>query len=330
MILGIDISKEHFDVALIALLDSDAAGKDDKARHRRFANEAAGFDELATWMERHGVTSSLHACMEATGTYFEALALFLHERDHVVSVVNPATTSAFAKSQLSRTKTDKVDAALIARFCRTQCPTAWTPPAPELRELQMLVRRLEALEQMLRMEANRLAAGVSIAAVRTSLEEHIHYLEEEIKRTRQLIRDQVDNHPKLKQQSDLLTSIPGIAEATAAALLAELADMQQFIEARQVAAFAGLVPRIRQSGKSLGKYAGLSKIGSGRIRKALFFPAMVAMRFNPSVRALAERLRAKGKAKMLIVGAAMRKLLCIAYGVLKSAKPFDPSLVKAA
>jgi len=327
MILGIDISKEHFDVAL---LNPDAAGKDDKAHHQRFANEPVGFEALAAWLERQGVTSSLHACMEATGTYFEALALFLHERGHLVSVVNPSATSAFAKSQLSRTKTDKVDAALIARFCRTQRPAGWVPAAVELRELQALVRRLEALEQMLRMEANRLAAGVSSASVRTSLEEHIRYLEEQMKCTRQLIHEHIQRHPSLKQQSDLLTSIPGIAEATAAALLAELSDMQHFGEARQVAAFAGLVPRIRQSGKSVGKYAGLSKIGSGRIRKTLFFPAMVAMRFNPCVRALAERLREKGKAKMLIVGAAMRKLLCIAYGVLKSAQPFDPLWLKAA
>lgn len=144
-------------------------------------------------------------------------------------------------------------------------PPAWTPPAPEVRELQALVRRLEALEQMQRMEANRLESagtGVESATVRAQVQEHIGYLQGQIEAVRALIRAHIDQNPTLKQQCDLLTSIPGIAKTTAALLLAELGEVKRFQSARQVAAFAGLVPRLRQSGTSVRGRSCLSKAGS--------------------------------------------------------------------
>jgi transposase len=230
----------------------------------------------------------------------------------------------------SRTKTDKADAQLIARFCRMHQPPAWSPPAPELRELQALrelplVRRLEALEQMRQMEENRLETGLESATVRAQVQEHIAYLQGQIEAVRVLIRSHIDQHPTLQSQRDLLTSIPGIADTTAALLLAELGAVKRFQSARQVAAFAGLVPRLRQSGSSVRGRSCLSKAGSPRLRKSLYFPALTALQWNPSIRAMGERLRARGKSKMLIVGAAMRKLLHLAFGVLKSGRTFDPT-----
>jgi transposase len=241
-------------------------------------------------------------------------------------VVNPAQIKAFGQSQLSRTKTDKADAALIARFCQMHRPPAWTPPRAEARALQALVRRLESLEQMRLMEHNRLEAGPAMAAVKASLETTIAFLDAQIKDTKRQIKEHINEHPWLKGQRDLLVSIPGIADTTAAALLAELLDVSLFTGARQAAAFAGLVPRIRQSGSSVRGRPCLSKIGSGRLRKALYLPAIVALRCNPLVKAMGARLSVSGKSKMLIVGAAMRKLLHLAFGVLKSGKPFDPAL----
>ena len=267
----------------------------------------------------------MHACLESTGTYGEAAALALHQSGHRVSIVNPALVRAFGQSELSRTKTDKADAQLMARFCRMHQPPAWTPPLPEVRELQALVRRLEALEAMQQMEQNRLETGVASATVQTQLQEHIGYLQVQIEQTRTLIRAHIDQNPTLKQQRDLLTSIPGIAQTTAALLLAELGPVQRFQSARQVAAFAGLVPRLKQSGTSVRGRSSLSKTGSSRLRKSLYFPSLVALRFNPLVQALGERLRAQGKSKMLIVGAAMRKLLHLCFGVLKSGQPFNPN-----
>ncbi|HEV2121790.1 MAG TPA: transposase [Chloroflexota bacterium] len=322
MFLGIDIAKDTFDVALIKN-NEDAK----KPRHKRFANTAAGHRQLLCWLADHQV-QQVHACLEATGTYGEALALSLVEAGHPVSVVNPARISAFAKSQLSRTKTDKADAQLIATFCQTQKPALWTPPPVEARELQALVRRLAVLEEMLQMERNRLdslGSSGSEGLVRGSLVEHIAHLEAQVQKTEQAIRAHINAHPSLKGRRDLLVSIPGVGETTAATLLAELPDVTQFSNARAVAAFAGLVPRIRQSGSSVRSRPRLSKTGSPRLRGALYWPAITALRFNPLLKAMKERLTQRGKSKMAIIGAAMRKLLCLAYGILKSGKPFDPN-----
>jgi transposase len=174
------------------------------------------------------------------------------------------------------------------------------------------------------MEENRLSAGITVAAVRQSIEDLLAYLNQEIKRTEELIHNHINNHPGLKQQSKLLDSLPGIAETTAAALLAEITDITQYRSARQVAAYAGLVPRERQSGTSLRGRTRLSKIGNARLRRALYFPAITALRCSPFFQAWAEGLCARGKCKMSVICAGMRKLVHVAYGVLKTGTPFDP------
>ena len=313
--LGLDVAKAKFNACLIR--------ESGKLRHSSFANSPAGFAQLSAWLAKLGAGTA-HACMEATGTYYEALAAYLHGEGHTASVVNPAQIKAYAQSRLSRTKTDRVDATLIASFCAERRPPAWQPPAPELRELQALVRRLDSLIEMRTMEENRLAAGVTVAAVCTSLEESIAYLAEQIKKTEALIRPHIDSHPGPRRQRELLDSIPGIGETTAAASPAEVPDIKQYKSARRVAAFAGLAPRERQSGSSARGRVRLSKIGNARLRKALYFPAVTALRCGPFFQSWAEGLRARGKSKMAVIGAAMRKLIHLAYGVLKTGKPFDP------
>lgn len=301
------------------------------SRRRDSANTPAGHQQLLGWLKDNGA-SAVQACLEATGTFAEAAALALHEAGHRVSLVNPAQVYHFAQASLLRTKTDKVDAhwcasapQSIARFCQMHQPPAWTPPAPEMRTLQALARRLDNLLEMQTMEKNRRAAGPTSQEVNTSIETVLAFLDKEIQALKQQIKAHINRHPDLKSKRDLLTSIPGIAQTSAAAILAELGDVAQFSQSRHVAAFAGLVPKIRQSGSSVRGRATLSKRGSSRLRHALYFPAMTALRFNPLIRALRERLLKEGKAKMLILGAAMRKLLVLAYGVLKSGTPFDPN-----
>lgn len=312
-VLGIDIAKAKFQVALLV---------DDKTRHKTFPNTVAGFQQLAEWLHRHAVTA-VHAGLEATGTYGAALAAWLHDAGHRVSVLNPAIIHAYARTQLTRSKTDRLDAALIARFIATQQPALWTPPAREIRELQALVRRLDALQGMRTQEANRLAAGVAVDAVRQSIDAILASLDAQIAQVQQLIRDHLDQHPGLRTQRDLLTTIPGIGEATAAVLIAELFD-KRYASARQAAAFAGLVPRLVESGTLRGR-SRLSKMGPGRLRKALYFPAVAALRWNPTIRAVRARLAAAGKPPMVIIGAAMRKLIHIAYGVLKTGRAYEPT-----
>jgi len=316
MFLGIDVSKNTLDVALL--------GESAKPRHKVFANDVVGHAELLRWLEQQSV-DAVHACLEATGTWADAVSAALHQAGHKVSLVNPAQIHAFGRSGLKRTKTDKADAVLIARFCQMHQPPAWTPLSPSVQQLQGLVRRLEHLEEMCLMEENRLASGRICARVQDDLEEHVADLKERIEKTRRQIKDHIDQNPDLKSQSQLLESIPGIGATTAALLLAELGDISHFSNARQVAAFAGLVPRIRESGTSVRGRSRLSKVGSSRLRKSLYFPAITALRFNPLIKAFGLRLSVQGKSKMLIIGAAMRKLLHLAYGVLKSKQPFDPA-----
>jgi transposase len=314
-ILGIDVSQATLDVALL---------HDQRQRQASFPNTMEGFEKLARWLAKHAA-SEVHACLEATGRYGDALALFLYEAGHTVSVVNPARIQAFARASMSRNKTDSGDARLIARFCELHQPPLWTPPPPEVRTLQALVRRLATLEQMRQQERNRLKAGMVDATVQALIEHHLRYLEEQLELVEQAIRDHIDQFPDLRRQRELLTTIPGIGEKTAAILLGEIGDLNQFKRAPQLAAYAGLTPRKHLSGTSVHRPARLCKTGNAALRKALYFPALSALRYNPLIMQLQKRLRAAGKRPMQIVGAAMRKLLHLVFGVLKSGRPFDPN-----
>ena len=314
-ILGVDVSKSKFDVALL---------RDNEYVLATFDNDSVGFVKLRKWLKKRKV-NELHACLEATGRYGDDLALYLHEVGYRVSIANPARIHAYAVSQLKRNKTDREDAKLIAHFCATQDPELWTPPSRAQQELQAMVRHLESLQTMRQQESNRLQAGVPSMAVRETLEAHIAFLDEQIKQLTQRIRDHIDHHPDLKQQKDLLTSIPGIADVTATKLLAEIPSLERFQGASQLAAYAGLTPRQHQSGSSVFRRGRMAKTGNAHLRRALYMPALVALRWNPTIMVFADRLRERGKHKMVIVGAVMRKLLHIVYGVLKSQRPFDPN-----
>lgn len=310
--LGIDLSKKTFHAYLL----------DDRAGAKKvFPNAPKGFEQLTIWLKNRQVID-VHICMEATGAYWEALALYLHGLEQRVSVVNPARIKAFAQSELLRTKTDAVDAALIARFCKSQSPEPWIPPAPEIRVLQALTRHYEHLKTT-RAQQSVYAQSSDAAVVTASIREVIATLDEQIARVEREIRQHFDDHPDLRRKRELLTSIPGIGKTTAASILSEIPHIDRFESAKAIAAFAGLSPRDRQSGTSIHGRPRLCKTGNSRLRKALYMPAMVALRFNPTLRIFAERLSSAGKHKLLIIGAVMRKLLVLAYGILRSGVAFD-------
>jgi transposase len=233
----------------------------------------------------------------------------------------------YAQSELSRTKTDKKDACVIARFCEALKPDRWVPPAREIRELKALARRLEVLQAMLQQEENRVAVSDNILL--SEIQGHITDLKLRIKQTKQAIDDHIDNYPKLRKQRELLESIPGVGPTTSAMLISAFSNIEDFSSAKKMAAFCGLTPKQRQSGSSIKGRAKLSKIGNSQLRKSLFFPAIVAMQYNPIIINLKKRLLKAGKCKMLIVGAAMRKLVHIIYGVLKNKTPFNENLSAA-
>lgn len=312
MYIGIDVAKDELVVCLLQELTP--------LDETTVPNTKSGINKLHRWLKKSGAKTG-HVCLEATGVYGDVAAEELHKRGYTVSVVNPARIKAYAESQMRRNKTDQLDAALIADYCRTQAPPAWTPPPPELKHLRLLIRHLDDLKTERQRARNRRDAQPDAVIVK-QLKAQIDLLDKQVTQTEQLIRDHVDKHPDLKKQRDLLATIPGIGLLTASLLLAELGDMQRFDDVRQVVAFAGLNPRLHQSGKKR-VHGGISRMGRAALRAALYMPALSARRSNPPLRAFADRLEANGlKGKQVIV-AVMRKLLHLAYGILKSGQPFE-------
>jgi transposase len=313
-VLGIDVGKADFHCALLV---------EGRVRANSFPNSAAGFERLAAWLGNRQV-GRVHACMESTGGWSEELGAFLHERGHVVSIVNPSTIKAFGQSELSRTKTDKADAALIARYCSAMKPRLWQPPSPSQQRLQRLGRRRVALVGMRTQESNRLQAP-GIDAVRSSIEATIAFLDRQIAEIEAEISTTIDQDPTLRGKRELLESIPGVGKGVATTLLGELPQLTEFRNGKALAAFVGLCPRQFRSGTSVAG-SWLSKVGNAHVRRVLYWPAITAMRCNPVLIAFAARLRANGKRPKQIIAAVMRRLLVLAYGVLKSNRAFDPAL----
>ncbi|MBE0703250.1 MAG: IS110 family transposase [Afipia sp.] len=312
--VGIDIAKDKFDVCLL---------EEESQRHQEtFANDKSGIHKLHKWLKQQGAKTA-HVCLEATGIYGDQVAEMLYQWGYTVSVVNPARIKAYGESQMRRNKTDSLDAALIADYCRTQQPPAWAPPPPELKELRALVRHLDDLKQEKQRARNRLGAQNASRAVAQHLRDQVAFLGKQIGQTEQLIRQHIDQHPELKNQRDLLKSIPGIGDITACHLLAELGDMSRFEDVGEVVAFVGLNPRQHQSGKKRVTH-GISRMGRPRLRAALYMPAVVAKRYNPRLKVWAEQLSQRGLTGRQVIVAIMRKLLHLAYGILKSKQAFDP------
>jgi transposase len=311
----VDVSKATLEVCLVREQDQ---------QETQVPNTREGFRTLHHFLHKR-CQEEAQVCLEATGLYGDGVAEYLHERGYRVSVVNPARIKAYAKSQMSRNKTDRSDARLLADFCRTQQPERWQPLAAEVKELRSLLRHLDDLVTMRQQESNRVQAGETSPAVLASLQQHMTFLDSQIEQVKRQIDDHIDRHPTLKQQHDLLTSIPGIGDQTAGRLLAEIGDIGNFASARQLAAYVGVTPSQHQSGSSIHRPSRISKQGNATLRAALYFPAVVAQRHNPLLATFAQRLRDRGKAKMAVVLAVMRKLLHLVFGILKSGQPFDPN-----
>jgi transposase len=313
---GIDVSKDTLDACLLL--------PGGRAKEHTFANDARGHAALLTWAQRHAQDAAVHYCMEATGPYSEAPATHLADAGRLVSVVNPTRIKYAGLARGRGNKPDRADARLIAEYAARERPPAWQPPPPEVRELQGLVRRIDDLTEAAAREKGRLASPALTPAVRKSVERTVRLLEKEAARLRADADALVAGTPALRADRDLLESIPGVGRRTAATVLAELPAVHRLPSAQSAAAYCGLSPREFTSGSSVRKKTRLSKAGNPRLRKALFLPTQTAVRFNPLLRVFFERLVAGGKPKMQAVGACMRKLVMICYGVLKNRAPFDP------
>lgn len=318
--IGIDVSKAKLDCSLLVEVASS------KRKTKSVANTPSGIADLLAWVAKQGIQpADLHAILEGTGVYHEAAALALCEAGVTVSVVNPAQVRDFARGLAVRTKTDGVDSLVLARYGALVHPRAWIPPTPEVRFLQALLARREAIALDLQRERNRLEkadATDTPTVIRQSILDSIDFLTRQLDKLQQEINDHIDRHPDLKQDLDLLKSIPAVGPKVSIQLLAIL-HRHAFHSAEQLAAYLGLVPVEHQSGTSVLGRARLSKTGPASVRAVLYMAAIVAVRYNPHVKALYERLLARGKSKMAALGAAMRKLAHLCFGVIKTRTPYQ-------
>lgn len=313
--LGIDVAKAKLDCALRL--------PNGKHRSKVVENTPAGYQALSEWLAKNNAEQA-RVCMEATGIYWEGVAEYLALQGLIVAVMNPAQIKAFGASRMLRTKTDKVDARLIADFSHERHPEPWVAPTLAELTLRALVLRLEALTNMRSQETNRLE--VSRDAVKPGIENHIAWLDGEIKQLEAMIKSHIDNDPDLKNKHELLDSVPGLGKRTIPILLSYYANTARFDNVKQAVAFAGLDPRQHESGSSVRGKVRMSKVGHAFLRKALYMPAMVALHRTAWGKVFKNRLALASKPPMVVIGAMMRKLVNITFGVLRSGKMFDSTL----
>jgi transposase len=314
--VGIDVSKDTLDVVL------RWEGKNQ--HHKVFDNHERGIGQLGKWLEQQKAVE-VHVCLEATGQYGDAVAERLYARGWRVSVVNPLCTKSYARARLKRNQTDKVDAGLLAEYCDKQQPRVWLPPSPLHKRLRALSRRLDDLQSLRQAERNRLQATQQLdPTITRSLQAVIALLTQQIAEIQQILFQLLDQDPELKRQKQLLMSIKGVGQLTAVRFLAELGDLREFADARQLAAFIGLTPESKTSGASVRSKPRLSKRGNAAVRKMLYMPAICAKNRNPIVREFCSRLALSRKCDMSLIGAAMHKLAHLMFGVVHSGRPFDP------
>lgn len=311
--VGIDVSKATLDVVVLI---------DKQKTYQQVPNHSQGIAHLLQWLQTfEGIEQ---VCLEATGRYGECVATALYAAGFTVSVENPLRIKSFAQSLLSRNKTDKQDAFVIALYAQRMRPDPWQPPSTALKRLKQRTRLLQSIEQTRQAYRNRLKSGLDDDFTLQFIRDLIAELDQRIAVLRQDILNFIKRDVALNQQRQLIISIPGIADKTAAVLLAEIGGLENFDSPRALVAYAGITPRLQQSGSSLNGRSRISKQGNKRLRTALYFPAISAKQWNPICRDFAHQLEQRGLPKKAIVIAVMRKLLHQVYGILKSKQPFDP------
>ena len=316
-ILGIDVSKNTLDASLSSR---------NRVRARSVANSSDGWRDLLDWLTSEKIRR-VHACMESTGRYSLGIACALYEAGHIVSIVNPAQIRDFARTKLGRNKTDEVDAAHIREYCELFKPQPWVPPSEAHRRLAELQTIRSGIVAGLTEWKNRKGSGMVDSVAQSLADVTISHFSSQLEAVDEAIAQTIDNDSGLRRKRDLLLSISGVGETLAGVVLAELPGPDVLRSSAEVVAYAGLNPRQHQSGTSIDRVTRISKIGNAVLRAALYLPAMSAMRYNPAVVALVARLKSRGRLKpKQIVVAAMRKLLVLCFGVLKTGKPFDPAI----
>jgi transposase len=319
-ILGIDVSKNDL---VVSLLDHNS----NKRKTSTFSNNAQGHKELDQWVRSEVGNHKVLAVSEATGSYSEKIADYLYFHKYDVSIVNPFRIKAYANSKLSRHKTDMVDASLIAEFANVNDVKLYKPRSKELKELNSLYRCLQSLKKLKTEAGNHLECKDCLPkSVIKIWEKIVNNLEKKISEVEKKAFLLLAKDDNIQRDYNNLQTIPGISKTTAIAILSELPEISNFNNARQLAAYIGITPKHKISGSSIRGKPRISKIGSSILRKALYFPSIVAKKHNPVIKAFCKPLKEKGKHAKVIICAAMRKLVHIVFAVLKHNHPFNAEI----
>jgi transposase len=331
--LGIDVAKAKLDCCL--LIDEQAQRK----RNKSVTNNANGISQLLAWLAKQlpeqppsqspdTVPQHIHAIMESTGTYHQQAAALLHRAGVQVSICNPAQVRHFAQGIGVRSKDDSIDSHVLARYGQMINPQPWQPEPEAVQILCALLTRRQVMHQERQREQARQSklptATLHINAVHQSLRKSIDFLDSQIKALDTLIEQHIRQDPQLKQDKALLLSIPAVGPRVACQML-QLMHAKRFTIAEQLAAYVGIIPVKRQSGTSLNGRSRLSK--ASKLRATSYMAAMGACRHNPHIKAHYQRLLAAGKSKLSALGAAMRKLVHLCFGVLHTRQPYRADYV---
>lgn len=316
--LGIDVGKSDLFCHLIGTIETLSD---------RFDNTPKGIKSLLRWLSKATASLGFVACLEQTGHYGDAVAQALHQIQPAgIYLVNPQRIKAFGMQKLRRNKSDTADAKLIARFLQSEHSELrpWEPKSMAEQRVTALSRFADALTQDAARMKTMLESQTD-TTVRASIKRQIKTTQKELLLVRKEINQLIQGDEHLTTQSKLLQTIPGIGAIAAHIVIAELPNIAQFDDARQLAAWAGLTPRHFVSGTSGKTRTPITKVGSVRLRRGLFMPAMTARVFNPLLKTFGDRLQENGKKPKQIIIAIMRKLLHQIYGILKSGQPYNPN-----
>ena len=319
---GIDLAKATFVAALWGNEELRTM------RVNTFPRNKAGAKALLAWLRDNNPGGEpIGLVMEATATFADELATWLLKLAPSlrIAIVNPIKTSAFIKSLGLRNKTDDLDARALAQFGAERKPPSWEPPAQEIAELRDLTRTRADLvnartAMKLRLKDHKRGAKLAEKA----LCRIVQALDRQIKALDVGIQSHLKTHEVLNQWNRRFQSICGVALITSATVIAELGDLRRFLRSRQLAAFAGVSPKKKDSGTSVHGKSRMCKQGSARVRAILYLAAASAARYNPDLKAVYERLIAQGTPERSALGAVMRKLLILMRAVLKADRDWVP------
>lgn len=318
--VGIDIARSGFTACLCRAYDNCRVVFSEVLK---FENTKSGFNQLLKWVRKQSKPEpAVCFAMEATGIYYEPLAYHLVKLQRRVSVLLPNKVKHYGQSLNIKSKTDIIDARIIAQLGAERSLESWQPPSPIFKQLRDLTRLYSDLKTQRTCFNNRLQSIQSgnepLAFIIQSTQSIINKIEKEIERCEVQIQQLIAKEEWLAAKVQKLQTIKGVGLITIAIVLAETQGFKLIKNSRQLTSYAGYDIVERESGTSIKGKARISKKGNSRIRAALHFPALVASRFNPALKAVYTRINDKKVSKMVGATALQRKILTLLFSLWKN------------